>query len=60
MLRTLSLILLAVALIGIISFRVKENISSKFNVITEYAVDGNAEIIASSADGRYLIHTNSN
>ena len=59
MLRIIALLLTAVILIGLIALKVRESTSTSFTLIGEYAVEGNAEIIAATPDGLYIVHTNS-
>ncbi|MBT8421929.1 MAG: hypothetical protein KJP03_02325, partial [Gammaproteobacteria bacterium] len=37
---------------------VTQPVTGEFNVVSELAVDGNAEIIAATPDGLFLVHTN--
>lgn len=59
MLRILALVIIAAVLFGLITLKVTEEPPAAFRLLNEYAVEGNAEIIAATGDGNYVIHTNS-
>ncbi|MCP4001157.1 MAG: hypothetical protein GY727_09630 [Gammaproteobacteria bacterium] len=54
--------ILLIALFGVLtlfSLQLGEETPRSFTTISEFSVDGNAEIIQATADGMYLAHTNS-
>jgi hypothetical protein len=59
MLRFIILLAAALILIALVTLTGREDRSQDFMIISEFTVNGNAEIIQAAADGMYLIHTNS-
>jgi hypothetical protein len=59
MLRYFILLVAIFAVLALFALQLREDTPRNFTIISEFSVDGNAEIIQAAADGMYLAHTNS-
>lgn len=58
MLRICALLVAAAGCLALITLPLRAETPGSFTIISEFSVDGNAEIIQAAAAGMYLVHTN--